>query len=94
LSIIAVLFTLAVPRSSCTASTSPRKRCSAENLRIVRETIDKFYGDKGRYPESLDELVSERYLRALPQDPITEQQRARGRSLRRKPATTSARKCL
>jgi type II secretory pathway pseudopilin PulG len=42
-----------------------------ENLRIVRETIDKFYGDKGRYPENLEELVAERYLRALPHDPIT-----------------------
>lgn len=43
-----------------------------ENLRTVRETIDKFYGDTGRYPESLDELVDKRYLRALPRDPITE----------------------
>ncbi|HCZ17093.1 MAG TPA: type II secretion system protein G, partial [Candidatus Accumulibacter sp.] len=34
-------------------------------------TIDKFYGDKGRYPDSLDELVSEKYLRSLPYDPIT-----------------------
>jgi len=42
-----------------------------ENLHLVRETIDKFYGDKGRYPESLEELVNEKYLRALPYDPIT-----------------------
>ncbi len=44
----------------------------ADNLRTTRETIDKFYGDTGRYPESLDELVEKKYLRALPVDPVTE----------------------
>ncbi len=34
--------------------------------------IDQFYGDNGRYPESLDELVERRYLRAPPFDPVTE----------------------
>lgn len=43
-----------------------------ENLRIVRETIDKFYGDNGRYPASLDELVERRYLRNPPFDPLTD----------------------
>lgn len=43
-----------------------------ENLHTTRETIDKFYADKGRYPESLDELVENKYLRVLPVDPITE----------------------
>jgi type II secretory pathway pseudopilin PulG len=67
----------------------------SENLRIVRETIDKFYGDKGRYPESLDELVSERYLRALPHDPITgssehlDDHCARGARRARERSTTS-----
>ncbi len=44
----------------------------AENLRITREAIDHFYADRGRYPESLDELVARRYLRALPVDPLVE----------------------
>ena len=38
----------------------------------VRDVIDKFYGDTGRYPETLDELVEKKYLRGLPVDPITE----------------------
>ena len=38
----------------------------------VRDVIDKFYGDNGRYPETLEELVEKKYLRALPVDPITE----------------------
>jgi general secretion pathway protein G len=70
LSIIALLLTLAVPRYFHSIDTS-KEAVLSENLRIVRETIDKFYGDKGRYPESLEELVSERYLRALPHDPVT-----------------------
>lgn len=38
----------------------------------MRDTIDKYHGDRGRYPDSLDTLVEARYLRALPVDPITE----------------------
>jgi general secretion pathway protein G len=71
LSIIALLLTLAVPRYIHSVDVA-KEAVLVENLHIVRETIDKFYGDKGRYPESLDELVSERYLRSLPHDPITE----------------------
>jgi general secretion pathway protein G len=70
LSIIALLLTLAVPRYFHSIDTA-KEAVLSENLHIVRETIDKFYGDKGRYPDSLDELVSERYLRALPHDPVT-----------------------
>jgi general secretion pathway protein G len=35
----------------------------------MRDAIDKFYGDNGRYPETLDELVTRRYLRNVPDDP-------------------------
>jgi len=70
LSIIALLLTLAMPRYFSSIDTA-KEAVLAENLHLVRETIDKFYADKGRYPDSLDELVSERYLRALPHDPIT-----------------------
>lgn len=42
-----------------------------ENLRAARDVIDKFYGDNGRYPDSLDELVEKKYLRSLPVDPMT-----------------------
>ena len=38
----------------------------------MRDAIDHFTADRGRYPESLDELVQRRYLAALPLDPITE----------------------
>jgi general secretion pathway protein G len=41
------------------------------NLRTMRDVIDQYYGDKGHYPTSLETLVKEGYLRAVPMDPIT-----------------------
>jgi general secretion pathway protein G len=42
-----------------------------ENLFRMRDAIDQYYADKGKYPSSLDELVSEGYLRRIPEDPFT-----------------------
>src|SRR5262245_29725304 len=41
------------------------------NLVGVRDSIDKFYVDRGRYPNDLQELVQSNYLRATPVDPLT-----------------------
>ena len=41
------------------------------DLYLMRDAIDQYYADKGKYPETLDALVTERYLRAIPRDPIT-----------------------
>ena len=43
-----------------------------ENLTLMRDALDKHYADAGRYPGSLDELVSKRYLRTIPRDPLTQ----------------------
>ena len=43
-----------------------------EDLFRMRDAIDQYYADKNRYPASLEELVSEKYLRAVPVDPITQ----------------------
>lgn len=43
-----------------------------EDLYIMRDAIDKYYADRTRYPETLDELVTERYLRKIPVDPFTQ----------------------
>lgn len=69
LAIVALLLTLTVPRYFQSIDTS-KETILVENLRITRETIDKFYGDTGRYPESLEELVEKKYLRSLPVDPV------------------------
>lgn len=43
-----------------------------ENLTLMRDALDRHYADVGRYPESLGELVKKRYLRSIPEDPITQ----------------------
>ncbi|HEX5216169.1 MAG TPA: type II secretion system protein [Vicinamibacterales bacterium] len=52
---------------------SAKEAALRSDLFLMREAIDQFYADKGKYPDSLDALVSERYLRAIPKDPITDQ---------------------
>jgi general secretion pathway protein G len=41
-----------------------------ENLFQIRDAINKYYADKKKYPASLDDLVTSRYLRDIPYDPI------------------------
>ncbi|MGB9991952.1 type II secretion system protein [Massilia sp. SM-13] len=43
-----------------------------EDLYILRDAIGKFYADRNRYPDNLQELVKEKYLRKLPADPFTQ----------------------
>jgi general secretion pathway protein G len=71
LAIVALLLTLAMPRYLQSVEHS-KEAVLVENLHISRTAIDKFYGDTGRYPESLAELVDKRYLRGLPYDPVLE----------------------
>lgn len=42
-----------------------------ENLYTFRSTIDQFYADQGKFPDSLQELVDKKYLREIPKDPFT-----------------------
>ncbi|WP_425306344.1 type II secretion system protein [Burkholderia perseverans] len=71
LAIIALMLTLALPQYFHSIDAS-KEKILAENLHATRDAIDKFYGDLGRYPESLDELVDKHYLRTLPFDPVTD----------------------
>jgi general secretion pathway protein G len=41
------------------------------NLHTLRDVLDQYYGDKGHYPGTLEALVKEGYMRAIPIDPIT-----------------------
>jgi general secretion pathway protein G len=71
LAIVALLLTIAVPRYFGSLRHS-RETALKENLKVLRVTLDKYAGDKGHYPETLDELVTQKYLRAVPVDPVTE----------------------
>lgn len=71
LAIIALLASLALPRYFSSIDNA-KETVLLDNLRVTRETIDKFYGDTGHYPATLEELVEKKYLRALPLDPIVD----------------------
>lgn len=70
MAIIATLLTIAVPRYFHSVEKS-KEAVLHQNLALTREVLDKYYGDNGKYPDSLDELVSKKYLRSLPSDPFT-----------------------
>ena len=71
LSLIMILASLALTQYRNSILTA-REASLRADLYQMREAIDQYYADKGRYPDSLDTLVSERYLRAIPKDPITD----------------------
>ena len=70
MSIIAVLLTIAVPRYFRTLERS-RETVLRQDLSVMREAIDKHFGDYGQYPDSLLALVERHYIRAVPLDPFT-----------------------
>lgn len=70
MAIIATLLLLVTPRYFHSVDKA-KESVLKENLFQVRDAIDKYYGDKGRYPDSLEELVEKKYLRKIPLDPIT-----------------------
>ena len=71
LSIVALLLTLAIPRYFGSIDKS-KEAVLRENLNQMREAISRYYADKGKYPESLESLAAEKYLRSVPLDPVTE----------------------
>ena len=68
--VIGILATIAMPRL-LHAPERAREAVLKTNLRTLRESLDQYYADKGRFPSSLEVLVEDGYLRAMPQDPIT-----------------------
>jgi type II secretory pathway pseudopilin PulG len=71
MAIIGLLLALALPRYFASIDKS-KETVLKENLRVTRTQIDRFFADRGRHPESLDELVTQKYLRSVPVDPITD----------------------
>jgi general secretion pathway protein G len=71
LSILALLLTLAVPKYF-TSIEKAKDATLKQDLNTLRESLDKYYADNGKYPNTLDDLVEHKYIRKLPVDPITE----------------------
>jgi general secretion pathway protein G len=50
---------------------SAKEATLRQNLHGMREAIDQYYADKNKYPPSLEALVEDHYIRAVPEDPMT-----------------------
>jgi general secretion pathway protein G len=72
ISIIIILAAIALPQYQKTIMHT-RETVLRDNLFKMRSLIDQFAADKGRLPQSLDELVTEGYMREVPVDPMTNQ---------------------
>ncbi|GAB4166473.1 MAG: prepilin-type N-terminal cleavage/methylation domain-containing protein [Geothermobacteraceae bacterium] len=70
MSIIGILLTIAVP-SYKRSVIKARETVLMEDLYQMRRSIDAYFTDNNRYPDSLDELVGSKYLRGIPRDPFT-----------------------
>lgn len=71
LAIIALLLSIVVPRYIGSLGRA-EEGVLKENLHSLRDAIDKHFADTGRYPAALDDLVTKKYLRSVPTDPITQ----------------------
>jgi general secretion pathway protein G len=71
MAIIATLLSLTMPRYFHSVDKSKEAALQAD-LIGMREAIDKYYSDNGKYPNTLNDLVIKKYLRSIPPDPITE----------------------
>ncbi len=70
LSIIGILLMLAIPRYA-TSIKNAREAVLKEDLHVMRAAIDSYTMDKQKAPQSLDDLVQDGYLKAVPEDPMT-----------------------
>jgi len=68
--IIATLLSLVAPRYFETVERS-KESTLKHDLIIMRDAIDKYYSDTGTYPDSMEDMVQRKYLRAVPEDPVT-----------------------
>jgi len=73
MTIVGILATIAVP-SYQRSVIKARETVLMENLYQMRQAIDAYFADRGKYPDSLDELVESKYLRSIPRDPVTLQE--------------------
>ncbi len=71
MAIVALLVSIAGPRYFASLQKS-KETALRQTLSVTRDALDKFYGDTGKYPDSLESLIAKRYLRTMPVDPITE----------------------
>lgn len=71
MAVLGLLLSIALPRYIDSLERG-REHVLVHNLAQIREAIDRHYGDRGAYPDRLEDLVERRYLRAVPLNPFTD----------------------
>ncbi len=71
MAIVALLMAIVAPRYFVHLDRA-KEATLRQTLGVMRDAIDKFHADTAAYPDSIEQLVDRRYLRALPVDPLTE----------------------
>ena len=71
MAVLAILASMVAPRFIDRVDDA-KETVLRQDLVGLRTAIDQFNRDKGRYPATLEELVTQHYIRAIPQDPITQ----------------------
>lgn len=70
MTLIGILVAIMIP-NFVNSFKKAREAVLKENLFMLRDAINKYYFDKKKYPQSLDDLVAGRYLSRIPFDPIS-----------------------
>lgn len=70
--LISLMAALVVPVVSHSVDMA-RESALKENLQVMRKALDDYLADTGRYPQTLEELVTRRYVRFIPEDPVLDE---------------------
>ena len=68
--IISLLLSIVTPRYFHSI-TKAEEAVLKEDLTLMRDALDKYHADNGSYPDTLDDLITRKYLRKIPVDPVT-----------------------
>lgn len=71
MTIIALLLSIVAPRYFRSV-TKAEEAVLKEDLTLMRDVLDKYHADTGKYPDTLDDLINKKYLRKIPVDPVTQ----------------------
>ncbi|GAB2883002.1 hypothetical protein GCM10027046_09280 [Uliginosibacterium flavum] len=71
MAVVGLLLSIAAPRYFGHVERA-KENTLRQSLAVMRDAIDKYQGDRSEFPDSLDELVTRQYLRAIPKDPYTD----------------------
>jgi general secretion pathway protein G len=71
MTIIALLLSIVTPRYFHSVSKA-EEAVLKQDLALLRETLDKYHADTGKYPDTLEDLITKNYFRKIPVDPVTQ----------------------